>query len=211
MRPDRIPLFPLDVVLFPAMPLPLHIFEPRYKIMIARCLNEHLEFGIVFDEEKSVSRVGSTAEIVRKIKDYPDGRMDILTRGRAIFRLLEVLEEKEYYEARVEYLTETSSQQDERAEAALIEAFQRCMEAVYGKPGSKPAPATQPEGIVRSLVYAMAPHLPLSLQERQSLLEMRDESARRQFLARWFGESLPKLVEHKRVRARAGGNGHRPN
>jgi Lon protease-like protein len=97
-RPARIPLFPLDVVLLPEMPLPLHIFEPRYKTMIRRCLAEKIEFGMILAANQGIAAVGCTAEIVRKLRDYSDGRMDILTEGRAIFRLEELLDEKEYYE-----------------------------------------------------------------------------------------------------------------
>ncbi len=193
------------------MTLPLHIFEPRYKKMIARCLNERLEFGIVLAEDKSVSTVGCTAEIVRKTKDYPDGRMDILTEGRAVFRLVEVLEEKEYYEGVVEYLSEIPSPQDSQKEARLIAAFQRCHEVLYGQPWVAPRLASLEKDAPRSLVYAMAPLLPLDLQERQSLLEMRAEEARRDFLLRWLEESLPKLLERRRAGDLAGGNGHRSN
>ena len=78
MRPTRIPLFPLEVVLFPGMPLPLHIFEPRYRIMLARCINEKIEFGIILTLGTELSKIGCTAEIVEKLKEYPDGRVDIL-------------------------------------------------------------------------------------------------------------------------------------
>src|ERR1700690_26990 len=97
-KPDRIPLFPLDVVLLPTMPLPLHIFEPRYKTMIRHCLTEKLEFGMVAARNQSVAKIGCTAAIQRIVKEYPDGRLDILTEGSAVFRVTEVLEEKEYYE-----------------------------------------------------------------------------------------------------------------
>jgi ATP-dependent Lon protease len=210
MRPNRIPVFPLDIVLFPAMTLPLHIFEPRYKIMIARCLNERLEFGIVFAEGKSVAGTGCTAEIVRKIKDYPDGRMDILTEGRAVFRITDILEEKEYYEGIVEYLVDAESPRDERLESRLIEAFQQCHAELYGQPWSAHPPANHPELAAGAIAYMLAPLLPLELRERQSLLEMRAEQARQDFLLHWLADSLPKLRERSRARHRAGGNGHRP-
>ena len=210
MRPKRIPIFPLDVVLFPAMALPLHIFEPRYKIMIARCLSEALEFGLVFAEGKSVAGTGCTAEIVSKIKDYPDGRMDILTKGRAAFRLTEVLEEKEYYEGIVEYLVDSEAPRDEKLESRLIEAFQNCHSELYGKPWSAHPPAVHLDAIPGSLAYTLAPLLPLELRERQSLLEMRAEPARQEFLLRWLTDSLPKIIERSRTLHRAGGNGNRP-
>lgn len=99
--PNRIPLFPLDVVLFPTMQLPLHVFEPRYKVMIRRCLEEPINFGIVLATKDSVASVGCTARIVRKVKDYPDGRMDILTEGVSVFRLTRILDENVYHEGLV--------------------------------------------------------------------------------------------------------------
>jgi ATP-dependent Lon protease len=102
LRPNRIPLFPLDMVLLPGMHLPLHIFEPRYKVMVERCLQEQLEFGMILALDKAVATFGCTAEILSKVKDYPHGRMDIVTEGRAVFRLTELLDEKEYYEGTVD-------------------------------------------------------------------------------------------------------------
>jgi Lon protease-like protein len=137
MKPNRIPLFPLDAVLFPTMALHLHIFESRYKTMIACCLEEKIEFGIVFAEGKSVASVGCTAEILQKVKDYPDGRMDILTQGRSVFRLRQMLEEKEYYEAMIDYLPDDETPRDAQAEARLIDAFQQAHAAIYGQPWSR--------------------------------------------------------------------------
>src|ERR1700730_6032175 len=97
VRPNRIPLFPLDVVLLPGMHLPLHIFEARYKLMIARCIREKLEFGMILAADKAVAIFGCTAEILTTAKEYPDGRSDIMTEGRAVFRLIELLDEREYY------------------------------------------------------------------------------------------------------------------
>ena len=108
-RPARIPLFPLDMVLLPRMQLPLHIFEPRYKLMISRCLEEKIEFGMILAANNAVATMGCTAEILRKTKDYPDGRMDIATEGRAVFRLMDLLHEKEYYEGIVRKKNNSSS------------------------------------------------------------------------------------------------------
>jgi ATP-dependent Lon protease len=212
MKPNRIPLFPLDVVLFPAMTLPLHIFESRYKIMVARCMEERIEFGIVCAEGTAVASVGCTAEILKSVKEYPDGRMDILTVGRSVYRLREVLEEKEYYEGMVEYLADDeTSPRDAEKEARLIEAFQQAHAAIHGQAWSRRPPNPGAAGERTSLAYVLAPLLPLDLRERQSLLEMRAENARQDFLQRWLSESLPKLLAANRARERAGGNGHNPH
>lgn len=203
MRPARIPLFPLDIVLLPGMPLPLHIFEPRYKTMIGRCLKERIEFGIILAQERSAAAIGCTAEITRKIKDYPDGRMDILTEGRAIFRILELLDENEYYEGLVDYLPEDAMPQDSRQEKELTEIFQQCHLLLFGHlwPGRE-----QHDPV--ALAYRIAARLPLDLKQRQGVLEKRNESERRDFLLRYTNELLPKLAQRQIAKQAAGGNGH---
>src|SRR5260370_12954949 len=104
MRPDRIPLFPLNVVLFPGEELPLHIFEPRYRRMVRECLDARSPFGMLLAMEDGVTHVGCTAEILEVVKRYPDGRMDIITVGRDPFRVLELLTEDPLLECHVDYL-----------------------------------------------------------------------------------------------------------
>src|SRR5258708_39762236 len=86
----ELPLFPLNIVLLPGAELPLHIFESRYRAMVKSCLEEKSEFGMVLSLDKGVARVGCTAEILNVAKRYGDGRMDILTVGRAPFRVVEL-------------------------------------------------------------------------------------------------------------------------
>ena len=205
-RPSRIPLFPLDVVLLPGMTLPLHIFEPRYKVMIGRCLAEEIEFGMVLATEKAVARVGCTAKIIRKVKDYTDGRMDILTVGTAVFALREVIEENEYYEGRVEYLADEPLQLDRDQERRVHDLFQQCHALMFGQ-----AWTDEEEKDPATLAYRMAARLPMEFQQRQALLELRDEIERRKALLKWLTEFLPKLAERERARTRAKGNGHGAN
>ncbi|MGH9738741.1 MAG: LON peptidase substrate-binding domain-containing protein [Candidatus Acidiferrales bacterium] len=202
-RPARIPLFPLDVVLLPQMPLPLHIFEPRYKVMIRRCLDEKIEFGMILATSQGIASVGCMAEIVSKVRDYADGRMDILAEGRAIFRLEHLLEEKEYYEGRVEYLQDTPHSLDAEKESKLLGGFAECHELLAGRAWSGASEQELP-----ILVYHLAAQLPVELEIRQVLLETRSESERRNLLLRWIADFLPKLKERHRAQRSASGNGH---
>jgi ATP-dependent Lon protease len=206
MKPTRIPLFPLDLVLFPGMPLPLHIFEPRYKQMMGVCLAEKLEFGMILASEKGITTVGCTAEIIDTLKKYPDGRMDILTEGRNVFTLIALLSEKPYHEGIIEYLPEDATPQDAAKEAMLTQLFDQCHAAMFGRswPGAQRVSEIP-------LAYQMAARLPLSLEEKQALLEMRARSDRRDFLIRRMTELLPKLAHHQQVRTSAGSNGHHLN
>jgi Lon protease-like protein len=206
MNPTRIPLFPLEVVLLPGMALPLHIFEPRYKVMVARCLNEAIEFGVILAAQKGMAGAGCTAEIVQKLKDYPDGRMDIMTEGRHVFELLELIEEQEYYEAKVRYLVDETETVDPRQGSRLQHLFQQVHALLAGQEWDA---AGSDEEI--PLAYRMSGVLPMELAERQRLLEMRTENARREFLFQWMTDFLPRLVHRQRVRERARGNGHALN
>ncbi|HTX13952.1 MAG TPA: LON peptidase substrate-binding domain-containing protein [Candidatus Baltobacteraceae bacterium] len=199
-------MFPLDVVLLPAMALPLHIFEPRYRVMIARCIDEKLEFGMILATNNNIASTGCTAEIVRKIRDYPDGRLDIATEGRAVFQLTELLDEKEYYEGRVEYVADKPSSLDPAKQSRLVALFGQCHEFLFGQPWLQ-----GPSEDDATLSYRMAALLPIDLEKRQALLESRSESHRRDLVLDWINGLLPKLSQREQARKRAGGNGHALN
>src|SRR5512147_621762 len=96
MQGELLPLFPLQVVVFPRTSLPLHIFEDRYKEMIGEAIRENSEFGIVLAREDGIVNAGCTVVVDKVVKSYPDGRMDVLTSGRRRFEVLSLDEEKEY-------------------------------------------------------------------------------------------------------------------
>ena len=105
----EMPLFPLNVVLFPGMALPLHIFEPRYREMINRCLDENLAFGVVLIKEgpevgggAEPRRVGTAARIM-KVDRLPDGRMNIQVVGTRRFRIEELNRDLPYLTGRVRH------------------------------------------------------------------------------------------------------------
>lgn len=205
-RPARIPLFPLDVVLLPRMQLPLHIFEPRYKVMISRCLEEKIEFGMILAANNNVATMGCTAEIIRKTKDYADGRMDIATEGRAVFRLADLLHEKEYYEGIVEYVKDELGVLNPETERQLAVAFEQSQVLLFGRPWTNPSP-----GEAATLAYRMAAMVPMEIEKRQTLLQTSSEQGRREIVLEWLGAFVPKLAEQQSARRRAGGNGHAMN
>src|SRR5690348_17540826 len=94
-----LPIFPLEVVLFPGAPLPLHIFEPRYKELIAECLEEKKMFGMVRAKENAVAEVGCTAVIIDVNRRYEDGRLDISTEGKQRFSILELNHDRAFLQA----------------------------------------------------------------------------------------------------------------
>lgn len=98
-----IPLFPLNVVLFPHQPLPLHIFEPRYKAMVRDCLEADKDFGVLLVHQGQLFQNGTCARIENILEKYDDGRLKILTLGKRRFRVKRVMEGKPYLEGEVEF------------------------------------------------------------------------------------------------------------
>jgi Lon protease-like protein len=203
MRPERIPLFPLNVVLLPGAELPLHIFEPRYRQMVRGCLEEKSEFGMLLALPKGVARVGCTAEIVDVVKRYDDGRMDIVTAGRAPFRVVELFTEDPLMEGHVDYLEDREAPGNPRIQRELVELFEACHTLIFDDyPKNLEGTATQ------DLSYLVAATLPMDLLWKQQILELRSEADRQERLVAYLREWAPHLQRKGVMRQRAGGNGH---
>jgi Lon protease-like protein len=190
----------LDVVLFPGSPLPLHIFEPRYKEMIGECLMNKTDFGVVRAEKDGVAQIGCTAEILAVTKTYDDGRMDIVAQGRKRFELLEVNQERAFLRGEVLFVPD---EQDRPAVEQVEQAVKLHAEILSLAGASQDLPEEE-----MLLSYHLAGSLPLDLDFKQSLLAMRSEAQRIQALTTYFETLLPNLRRAVVVRKRAGGNGH---
>lgn len=121
---ERLPLFPLDTVLFPKQALPLHIFEERYRTMIGRCIDEQSPFGVVLiksgsqvGEHAVPHDIGTTARIAR-VQRFPDGKMNLITLGRHRFRIESLDHSEPYLVGNVEYLLNESGGGEDPGEAA---------------------------------------------------------------------------------------------
>ncbi|HTC48986.1 MAG TPA: LON peptidase substrate-binding domain-containing protein [Candidatus Aquilonibacter sp.] len=196
-----IPLFPLDVVLFPGTPLPLHIFEPRYKEMIGECLVQNRTFGVVRAGEQGLADVGCTAEVVTVVKEYEDGRLDIVTEGRKRFELVRVDQERSFLRAEVLMLEDDPampSQEDtDRARQLHSELL-----AMAG--ARQDLSAADPS----ALSFYLAGSLPLDLDFKQKLLSLRSEPERLTLLISYLEQLIPKIHRAARAKEKAGGNGH---
>jgi len=195
-----LPLFPLDLVLFPGTPLPLHIFEPRYREMISECVDQKKAFGVVRAKEDGVAEIGCTAEIITVAKKYPDGRMDIVTEGRERFEIMQVNHERSFLQAEVLYL------QDEPEEATaedVAEAGKLRGEIIELAGSASPAENDVPQNS-----FNLVASVPLDLDFKQTLLGMKSEAERIQAVISYLETILPNLRRTVRVRQKAGGNGH---
>jgi len=207
---NRIPLFPLGLVLLPDMPLPLHIFEERYKLMISECLSADKSFGIVFFDGHSIRSVGCTARVYRVLHRYDDGRMDILTRGEQRFFIKEFIEEKPYMEAQVVFFDDEAASASENPAEVLnharvlfrqLEGTELLDEIMDRETLSNP----------RDLSFAIAALEGFSHDERQRFLEMTSTAER----LKKSIEALGRIAERARLTLKIqkiiGGNGHPPD
>ncbi len=202
MQEELLPLFPLQVVLFPRTSLPLHIFEERYKQMIADVQRSKPEFGVVLAGEKGIVNTGCTASIEKVVKQYPDGRMDLLTIGRRRFEIILLNDEKPYLRGAVEFFD------DEGSDPISPEVRKRVVEA-YNDIRSLPSvgATTDPELTDPQLSFQLAQVVP-DLDFRQVLLGIRSESDRMRRLAEFFPSYSLRQHHIQHVRAVAPTNGH---
>ena len=100
----QLPLFPLNAVLFPNTPLPLHIFEERYRLLVARCIADKRPFGVVYRRGEKMEHIGCSAQVDRILRRYEDGRMDIVSVGRKRFSIESVDTSQPYLQALVTVL-----------------------------------------------------------------------------------------------------------
>ncbi len=196
-----LPLFPLELVLLPGTPLPLHIFEPRYKEMIRECIATEAPFGVVRAFDEGIAEVGCTAEIITVTKEYPDGRMDLVCEGRKRFEVLEVNRDRSFLQADVLIVPDEPETpvQEER-----VKAVQLHLEILSLAGAVQDLSAADQN----QLSFYLAGSLPLDLDFKQKLLAMRSEGQRIQAVATYLETILPQLRRASRAREKAGGNGH---
>jgi Lon protease-like protein len=175
----ELPIFPLSVVLFPGMPLPLHIFEPRYRLMMSRVLDGDRTFGVALIVEgmegfpgTMPAPVGCTAEIVEDTV-LPDGRMNLQSEGRRRFRLISVREEDDYLIGTAEWMDDephTTGTEAEEVAQDVCRALRRYLAIVA--PGSQGAiEELEMPGDPEELSHWVAMLLAVPNAQKQTLLE----------------------------------------
>ena len=206
-----LPLFPLEVVLLPEEPLPLHIFEERYKEMIGECLAAKAsgagqqEFGVVLAQGQEMRTVGCSARIVNLTRKYEDGRMDILIVGKRRFEILLTNEEKSYLRGSVEFFDDDGTDSPGEIEASrAIEMFRDVMRRLH-QSSEMPIHLPRP---YRYLSFRLAGPLPLDLDFKQRLLSVRNEPERLREVVQAMTLLMDRVERLQKARAKAGGNGN---
>ena len=193
-------MFPLDVVLFPGAPLPLHIFEPRYKEMIQECLEQKKPFGMVRANKDALAEVGCTAVIQNVIRKYDDGRLDINAEGKQRFEIMQLNQERSFLQGEVLLFDDDPGQVAETDVRSVIQLHEQLFE-ILGQ-------QAQIERNLPNISFQLANDLPVDLDFKQALLEMKTESERVTTLIEYYKATIPKVERSLRVREKASGNGH---
>ena len=203
---NKIPLFPLGVVLLPEVLLPLHIFEERYKTMIRECLDQDQEFGVIYFDGTEMESRGCTARVVRVIKQYPDGRMDILTKGERRFTIEDLHEEKPYLQGSVGFFDDVEEPPTQNAEALATEGFDLMMQ-IEGIDGKQFAVEHGDAMGLKEASYLIASSEGFTPEEKQEFLEMTSTRDRLEKGVRSLREILDRSRVTGEIKKIVGGNG----
>lgn len=196
-----LPLFPLELVVFPGEKLNLHIFEPRYQQLLADCIEEGIPFGIPAYIGKKME-YGTEMELLKVVRRYPDGRADISTKGRRAMQVLEYynpMEGKLYAGGKVRYL-----QNEEEASASAKDRFLSLVKELYMSMNI----VHQVEVDEHLSSWDLGHRIGLSKQQEYYLLQMEDEGERLNYLIRHLEKTIPILQEVERTREIIKQNGH---
>ncbi len=196
-----LPLFPLDVVLLPGAPLPLHVFEPRYKEMMNEVLAAKRPFGLVRSKDESIAELGCTAEVVEITKRYEDGRMDIVAEGRQRFEIVQLDQQRPFLQAEVIFFEDEPGRPPKEDITNLVKLHNELLSIG----GGEPVEADFDDPLFS---FQLAGSLPLDLDFKQTLLAMRSEPQRVSAMIEYYTAMIPQVRRTLRVREKAGGNGH---
>ncbi len=201
-----IPIFPLGIVFYPEEELKLHIFEPRYKQLIAECNASKKPFGIPAVIDDRVQEYGTLVEIASVSKLYDNGEMDIKTKGVKVFRTLELIKEvpdKLFSGAIVNY-PENHLKGKMHAMSKLMKDIRELHHLL--KVSKK---FNKKDSELKS--YDVAHHIGLSIHEEYELLVLLDERQRQQYLQQHLAKVVPMLTGMEQLKEKIKMNGHFKN
>ena len=202
MQSKLVPLFPLQVVVFPRTELPLHIFEDRYKEMVGDAIRDSSEFGIVLAKEEGIVNAGCTVVVDKVLQTHPDGRMDILTRGIRRFEIVMLDQEKAYLRGEVAYFDDDQPEpapNDVRSEALRLHARWSEIE--------DRSPASEEQLGDAQLSFQLAQGIQ-DLDFLHFLLRTRSEELRMRKLTEFLSEYIPRQKLTVNMKKLAPLNGH---
>ncbi|MCC9167628.1 LON peptidase substrate-binding domain-containing protein [Pontibacter harenae] len=201
-----LPLFPLEIVVFPGEKLNLHIFEPRYKQLVLDCITNNTSFGIPTFIDNKVGEYGTEVKILQIEKKYDNGEMDIRTKGVSIFKVKQFDKQapgRLYAGGEVKKIT------DEGTEDIVTKLkIKECMQKLHEVLGLRTLFLDLPEDFKS---YDIAHHLGLSVEQEYLLLQLPNESDRQELLLQHLITIIPIVEEAERLKVRVKQNGHFKN
>ncbi|MEO6812659.1 MAG: LON peptidase substrate-binding domain-containing protein [Ginsengibacter sp.] len=201
-----IPIFPLSIVVFPHEELNLHIFEPKYKQLVNDCFKHKKNFGIPVVINGKINELGTLLDITEISKVYETGEMDIKTKGKKIFRILEPIDdipEKLYHGAIVNY-----PQNHEHGRRFMMKKLIESLRLLHHLlKVDKPLIKNDEE----LWSYDIAHELGLSLEQEYELLSLMDELYRQEYLKRHLAKVIPVVQEMESLKEKIKLNGHFKN
>ncbi|HUZ85129.1 MAG TPA: LON peptidase substrate-binding domain-containing protein [Gaiellales bacterium] len=195
----EIGLFPLPVVLVPGELVPLHIFEPRYRTLIAEAIEGERQFALLYADDDGAREVGCTADLVEVLERFDDGRMNVVVRGGEVVRVVEITHGHPYMTGLVEPC------RDDLAHGGEAEAALELYRMVANAAGGEPDDAVGSSGGVLS--WEIAARIEFPAPEKQRLLELRSERRRLDELVTLLRRGLERIAAVAAIRERAHGNG----
>ena len=197
----EIGLFPLELVLLPSERVPLHIFEDRYKDLIADCLAAESEFGLILETEEGLREIGTLTAVLEVIHTFDDGRMNVLVEGHARFRLAHETEGRPFRTAEVEPVEDDDEPATEAEVEEAMAMFRRLVTVAEADE------IEEPEAGASALSFQLASKVDFGHELKQELLELRSERQRLVRLAELLERAVAGLTREREVRERASGNG----
>jgi Lon protease-like protein len=201
-----LPLFPLNVVVFPGEKLNLHIFEPRYKQLVKDCVESESTFGIPTYIDNGVGMYGTEIKILNLEKKYDSGEMDIRTQGMGIFKILEfdrMMPGKLYAGGKVEDVVDVDDE-----DIVTKMQIQEKLQELYTALGISKIFLDLPENFKS---YDIAHHLGLNTEQEYTLLQCHSEGTRQEMILQHLNQVLPIVEETERLKERVKLNGHFKN
>ena len=194
-------LFPLEAVLLPRERVPLHIFELRYQDLIGECLQEHCDFGFLFEDDEGTREVGTRAAVVDVLDRFDDGRLNIVVEGGERFRVVRETRGRTFRTAEVEAVVDS----DGDPEQSLRD---RALELYRGLRLAAEIEIDEPSESSAVLSFELAARVDFGAQRKQDLLELRSEQERLQVLASLLERASEAITLERAVAEAAARNGH---
>jgi Lon protease-like protein len=193
-------LFPLPLVLLPTEQVPLHIFEERYQELIAECLDDEKEFGLVYADDDGIREIGTRAAVVEVVNRFEDGRLNIVVEGRERFRLAELTDGRSFHTGDVTPVVDADDPAEGGSVERARELFSRLRE-LTGSDIETPAPETP------QLSFALASRVELMPDVKLELLSELSERLRLERVCELLEGAAITVERRRRAAERAATNG----